>query len=251
MKKLSNTHTHHHLPLTAIVLFIGIIIGISSSMLAFKVFAHGGDLNQIHACVKNNKGTLRIVDANAACDKDETSLDWNIQGPPGPPGSGGSSGLPFFCIECFLTPYADKFAGKDYSGAQIRYSGFSGADLSGVIFKGGMIDDTEFIGTNLTGADFSNLQPLYPRSYGIGNNNFSNANMTNANFSDSKFGYRCNFSGANLQNTNFSNTSFSGVNFAGAQNMSTANLAGTTWNDVTCPDGSNSNNNGNTCAGHF
>ena len=40
------------------------------------------------------------------------------------------------------------------------------------------------------------------------------------------------------------NDSFSGA-------TGTPGGAGTTWSNVTCPDGTNSNNNSNTCVGHF
>ncbi len=58
------------------------------------VFAHGGDVNLIHACV-NDKGSVRIVDANDNCEasKKETPLDWGIVGPAGPQGEAGQAGL--------------------------------------------------------------------------------------------------------------------------------------------------------------
>ena len=48
------------------------------------VFAHGGDVNLIHACVNNSSGTLKIVGPNASCKNNETALDWGIVGPAGP-----------------------------------------------------------------------------------------------------------------------------------------------------------------------
>lgn len=60
---------------------------------------HGGDTDQVHACVGANGSMVRIVDADETCPVGHTALDWNIEGPagpagppgePGPPGSGGA-----------------------------------------------------------------------------------------------------------------------------------------------------------------
>jgi hypothetical protein len=49
----------------------------------------------IHACRKNNGGTLRVIDTDAGqtCASNETALNWSQTGPQGPPGAGGISGL--------------------------------------------------------------------------------------------------------------------------------------------------------------
>ena len=59
---------------------------------ATAALAHGGDLNLIHACVKNDNGGLRIVGANDSCKNNETALDWGIVGPAGPQGPAGAQG---------------------------------------------------------------------------------------------------------------------------------------------------------------
>lgn len=43
----------------------------------FLVKAHGGDTSLIHACVRTNNGTIRIVGANEACQNNESPLDWS------------------------------------------------------------------------------------------------------------------------------------------------------------------------------
>ena len=45
----------------------------------------------IHSCVKSN-GDIKIVEATATCNNNETTLDWNGQGVPGPTGPAGVSG---------------------------------------------------------------------------------------------------------------------------------------------------------------
>ncbi|MGH7204332.1 MAG: hypothetical protein ACREHC_07850 [Candidatus Levyibacteriota bacterium] len=70
-----------------------------------------------------------------------------------------------------------------------------------------------------------------------------NSTLSNANFSHSSV---LNFEGATLQNVNVTNAILEG-----SENMSTATVSGAIWSNTTCPDGTNSNNNGNTYAGHF
>lgn len=160
--------------------------------------------------------------------------------------------LPYTCNGCNLIPYAAVFKGKDFSYAQISNSDFSGTDLSGVIFKSSYFNYDGFNNTNLTSADFSSLRdPTSGNILGfITNLEFGNANLTNANFSNSQF-HNSDFTQANLQGTNFLNTQFFRINFSDAKNMSTANVTGVIWNNVVCPDGSNSDSDGNTCVGHF
>ena len=64
------------------------LVGIYATSLAF---AHGGDLEKIHSCL-DKKGNIRIIAAQAVCDKDETPLDWNIAGLAGAGGATGATG---------------------------------------------------------------------------------------------------------------------------------------------------------------
>jgi len=203
------------------------------------VFAHGGDTSMIHGCVRNNAignlANIRIVSATTNCNSNETALDWNIQGVPGPTGMPGPTGipgqtasssayfgLPFFCTLHDLTPFASNFKGNDFSSAQLNKCGFDSVDLTGVIFK---------------------------KAY-FSSSSISNSNLTNANFSTSKLEQAI-FNNSDLQNVNFSGANLESVKFTGAQHMDTANLTGVTWSNVTCPDGTNSDDNGNTCIGHL
>ena len=51
--------------------------------------AHGGDPDQVHACVNDESGAVRVVDTKDQCTRKETALDWSIQGPVGPQGEPG------------------------------------------------------------------------------------------------------------------------------------------------------------------
>jgi uncharacterized protein YjbI with pentapeptide repeats len=86
--------------------------------------------------------------------------------------------------------------------------GLQGADLAGVNLSGADLDEESFIDDNLTGADLSDTQLI--------SSGFYEADLTDANLN-----------GANM--------------------TSAANLDQATWNNTTCPDGTNSNDDGNTC----
>lgn len=74
--------------LTIITLATGVGIGAGA-----MAVAHGGDTTQIHACVDNVSGLVRVVGPDDECQTGETPLDWNIQSPAGPQGEPGPVGL--------------------------------------------------------------------------------------------------------------------------------------------------------------
>ncbi|HSX08959.1 MAG TPA: pentapeptide repeat-containing protein [Candidatus Saccharimonadales bacterium] len=257
MKKKTATRTQiraHHAPhFYVLFAFVMIVIGAFGAIVVSKVVGETAN-NVIYACSQKQTGNLRMVAAGSVCKPDEVGVSWNVQGPAGPAGSSGGSseaynGLPYTCYNCNLSPFASKFAGKDFTGAQLLNCYFINADLTGVIFKNGNLDQCIFTGSNLTNADLSNITPSYGLNY-INDWNLKSVNLTGANLSNDSIA-NGKFQNANLQNTNFSNANLYGGNFAGAQNMSSANVTGTKWTGVTCPDGSNSDGNGGTCVGHF
>jgi|GEM_PF-6301217 len=133
-------------------------------------------------------------------------------------------------------------------------TGFS-QTVVGVIPTGGLIGGN-LSHTNYSGANFSN-QDLTKANLTVAtfnNIDFSGANLDQVNGSNSSF-TNDNFAGANFTKANFSNANFSGSNFTNA-NLKQANFSGTnitnvTWSNTICPDGTNSNNDGNTCVGHL
>ena len=54
--------------------------------------AHGGDAGQVHACVTDRSGTVRVIQPDGTCRDSETALDWAIEGVPGPAGPAGPQG---------------------------------------------------------------------------------------------------------------------------------------------------------------
>lgn len=221
MSKKTAIRTKHAPHFYVIFAVVAAAFGVIGTIIVSNVLAQGNEV--IYACVNKVGGNIRIVTANESCKSNESSLNWNQQGPAGTPGSSSGSNLPFSCGYCVLSPIADKFKGKDLSNAQIWRSELKGADLTGTIFTGANMSNVDFSNSNLTGADFSGVS------------NYPGWSMTGVDFT----------------NTNLTNVNFTNTNLSGARNMDSANTTGATWNNTKCPDGTNSNDNSNTCVGHF
>jgi hypothetical protein len=119
-------------------------------------------------------------------------------------------------------------AGADFWGAKLVDQNFGGADLAGALFGG----DTQ-TQSDLTGVDFSN------------------ANLTGA-LLDGTYLYTVSFNGADLTDAGLSGATlifvdFSGANLTGSDLVQADVLRFLTWSNTTCPDGSNSNNDGGSC----
>jgi phospholipase C len=85
------------------------------------------------------------------------------------------------------------------------------------------------------------------------------ANLSNAEAQGASF-HGTNLKGAFLEGINLSGATLQGVNLEGADlahanltgaSLKGANTHGVTWSSTTCPDGTSSNNDGGTCAGHL
>lgn len=175
----------------------------------------------------------------------------------------------------------------EFDSMDLSQVNFSHAYMDGVIFYNPILDNTNFdhvtaksmtiassnpsIGdhtnfSNLQTADNTNNNLLIDTDFSLTNCSFHNDNITiilyqvsNGNFSG------CDFSNTNLSNppsntdfqaygthTNFTNTNLTNSNFTNANlthvtDMNTATLTGAIWSNTTCPDGTNSDNDGGTC----
>ncbi|HSX43485.1 MAG TPA: pentapeptide repeat-containing protein [Candidatus Saccharimonadales bacterium] len=127
----------------------------------------------------------------------------------------------------------------------IEDTDFSHANFSSVLVDLG----SGFMNSNFSHVDFRTAtfpaQPAYQGSTPL----FSNSNLSDTNFSGQ------NLSNFQLQYNNASNANFSNIDFSNASvqgtDLSSANVTGVTWSNTTCPDQTNSDNNGGTCAGHL
>lgn len=209
---------------------------IFSNLIAYS-FAHGGDMNLIHSCV-DKEGNIRIVSANDTCKKKETALDWNkegIQGPPGP--AGGNTDTPFICPHCALNGAG---SGDEIFGNRLKNRNLSDAYMTETKINGGDFSGTRFIRADLTASTINNEQSMP---------NFSHTDFTDALLPISSID-GVNFANSNFTNTNFINSTIKNTDFTGST-MTGANLSGVIWVNTICPDGTNSDNDSNTCIGHL
>ena len=78
--------------------------------------------------------------------------------------------------------------------------------------------------------------------------NFRKAHLHYANFAGADL-RGADFRGASLRHVDFTGANLTGAVLTGAS-LTGANFSGATYNNTTCHDGTNSDNNGGTCAWH-
>ncbi len=173
-----------------------------------------------------------------------------------------------------------EFGGANFSGStfdggyMLRNGTFDGADFSGATFRYASLFNPDYMGlANFNNADFSGVS-FVPTQGGFSRLSFQGSTFQGADFTGataSGWFISPNYNGATLTNVVFAGlqlesasfvgvTTVAGADFSGAQfNSSTllgadfsgTTITGATWSNTICPDGTNSNNNGNTCAGHL
>jgi uncharacterized protein YjbI with pentapeptide repeats len=128
-------------------------------------------------------------------------------------------------------------AGSNFSHATLFGAYAPNANLANVNMTGALVFGSILLSANL-GGDWSgaNLSGVRAAGASIQSVNFAGANITSADFS-----------GAQINIVNFTNASLTAANFSGATFL---NPSGVTYSNTTCPDSSNSDSNGGTCAGH-
>ena len=135
--------------------------------------------------------------------------------------------------------------GSDGLFSTFHRTDFTSATMSSGIFRQSDFTDAQFVGAQLTATEFrysdmSGVNLTNAWIYGGGDwlmVDLSYADLTNAMMYDLDLRY-ANLTGADLTGADLAylNTSYG-----------PADLTGVTWSNTTCPDGTNSDNNGNTC----
>ena len=154
------------------------------------------------------------------------------------------SGYPHFGVDWSI-PGSTRGAGCDLGDANLSgdilvLAKLTNAQLGGANLTGAKLDSADLSGTDMLGANLNGAELI-------------SANLTNANLATDDV------SGDNLTNANLSgaflhNTNLFGANLTGA-NLHNAVMSNTIdeeviWSNTTCPDGTNSDNDGSTCFGH-
>ena len=159
---------------------------------------------------------------------------------------------------------------SNLSGADLRWSFLNNSNLSGTDFSYAQLDDVIFgYDANITnvsfrGVNLGNVQ--FHRSISFDGVDFSDT-IIGDNFDWSPVFYNVNFSGADFTQSDISSGSFDFVDLTYSNGLAwvsdyayfeNSDLTGATnavpygsyWFNTICPDGSNSDDNGNTCEGH-
>jgi uncharacterized protein YjbI with pentapeptide repeats len=186
--------------------------------------------------------------------------------------SGGITGIPsslptgWILLDGYLVGTtanlgSSSLSGTDLSGLNLTDTNLEGADLTNADMSGDNLAGTFLLNAQLSGVSSGGItgtpNELPDRwnlvgGYLIGPGaNLSGANLSGANLSGGILLSNTNLSGANLSGANLNFTEMSGANLSDA-NLSGANLSGAdltdvVWSHTTCPDGTNSDSDANTC----
>jgi len=146
-------------------------------------------------------------------------------------------------------------AGDDMTSAYTGEADFAGADMTGVNLTGDTLVGTNLTGTKLAGANLSGIQSgqiqgqpaSLPDNWELADGfligpgddlvraELTGVNLTSADLAD-----------ANLTQADLTGAILTGADLSGAD-LSETTLTGVTWSNTICPDGTNSNADGNSC----
>ena len=119
----------------------------------------------------------------------------------------------------------------DFSYSQGTYLRFRNTNMTHAVFANSDYVSGSFNNADLTYTDFNNVTFTMINAPNGNKNDFSNSNLSYSNFNDASL-YGLTFANADLTGATFVGTTFVGNNV---------------WSNTICPDGTNSNDNGNTC----
>ncbi|HVZ12110.1 MAG TPA: pentapeptide repeat-containing protein [Patescibacteria group bacterium] len=147
---------------------------------------------------------------------------------------------PVLCPHCgFGSDLGNRLTGVDLKNAYLTSFSSSGNDFTGTNFKKATLNNASSNSDNFTGAKFINASIVHGQ---IVDDNFTGADFTGAIMTNWPSSGNNDFT-----NANFTNADLTGSDFvAGGGNVFT----GAIWSNTTCPDGTNSDSDGNTCSGH-
>jgi uncharacterized protein YjbI with pentapeptide repeats len=147
-------------------------------------------------------------------------------------------------------------------GANLQGSSLVGANLAGAHLSGANLEGAYLLNATLTDADLSNAQMSEARLDGadlsdsnlsganLSGDNLDSANLSGANVSGDDLGYAF-LTNADLSGADLSGSNLTGADLSGATNLTDTAVAGVIWIGTTCPDGTNSDNDGDTCVNNL
>jgi uncharacterized protein YjbI with pentapeptide repeats len=165
---------------------------------------------------------------------------------------------PTYCSN--IAPSADlskcDLAGMDLEQADLTASSLTEANLSGADLSAANLGQANMTFIDLAGSDLANanmfdsilsdatLSNATATNVDLDEARMTDAKILNANLTGSELEY-VDLDGANLDGTNLTNADLTGALLASTQ------ITGVIWSNTICPDGSNSDREGGTCANNL
>jgi hypothetical protein len=217
-----------------------VVMSILIAFLVVTCMEASAEENVIHGCCSKFMGHLRIVKSPDQCKRWETPVSWNRQGEVAEQGDPAPAG----------ETLSGSLAGQRCADGQF----VTGFDANGDIICGGVDPCGDGVGVDcpdnlVPGALLQNCQAL--READLSRASLSNANLCGADLSWAGLS-DADLSGADLTNAILTGANLAFANLCGA-NLTNADLTGVFYANTTCPDCTNSSENGDTdtCEGHL
>ena len=185
-----------------------------------------------YGCV-SAAGALSKVGNNApTCPSGSRRISWNSAGPAGPQGPAGAA------VNTCSSPPGPRL---NFSTCTLSSVSWPFVDLTGTLLISAALTNaylyyTDLAGGNLTNADAYGSDLAYA--------NLNGANLTRTILDHGDLAY-ADMSSATMSKIDLLDADLKGANLTGAS------LIGVKWSNTTCPDGTNSDNDGGTCAAHL
>jgi Pentapeptide repeats (8 copies) len=220
------------------ILLAGVVGAVLAAGLSFGVQALAqGSNTTYYACLKN--GSLSDVGTNSPNDcTAKHIISWNQEGPQGAQGPQGPQGPAGVTRSCSASPYPGMdLADCNLTGDDLESAPLDGANLTNSNLYEANLENAQLYGANLVNA-------------GLNTVDLSNAILFQADLQSDDLRYsnltNVRLMGANMIGVFLASTNLTDAVLTGA-NMTFAHLDGAIWSNTTCPDGTNSDNDGSTC----
>ena len=220
-----------HLVTLAVGILAGGIVAVGATV-AVEAGAGGSSVTAPtwYGCLSKTGALSKVGTVAPTCPAKSTAMSWNS-----------------FPADANGTPQCTGFPHVDVD--------LSGCDLRGIFTVGYDLTGANFSGANLAGANLSST------TLDTGPTNFTGANLSSANLSSTELD-GANMTSVDLADANLSGSddfylNLTGANLTGAifevlvMGNDVSNEGSETWSNTTCPDGTNSNNDGGTCVNHL
>lgn len=215
------------------------------------------DAGIVFGCDLDSQG--QPTDNCGVCDQRDGV--WICETPDEPAGDGDGDTDPDTMVDpddpdrCSIDA-SPELAGVNLSMCELPMSELSFADLSGANLTGANLSSANLAGADLARADMTdaNLQATDFTSADMEDSILHGADLRDAILTDALL-WRTELDGADLRGANLNNADLTDALIYNA-NLRNASMSGTTitgaaWRNTTCPDGTNSDNHGDTCMGHL